>query len=248
MDLTQYFNVARGFVRDNSPAILTALGVTGTLSTAYLTGKAAYESYPVIANYEHYNGIPDSTREMYIQRGKLVWKLYIPAFVSGTSTVLCIVIAARVGSRRTAAITAAYTLSERALVEYREKVAETIGTNKEQKLRDEIAQDKVAANPPSPTIITGDGQVLCYEMFTGRYFNSTMEHLRRAENNINAYLIKHDRATVSDFYDEVGLPYTSYSGEVGWESDKMLELEYSTVLSEDSRPCIAFAYNYTTPV
>lgn len=248
MDVMTYANVARNFVRDNTPAILTAFGVTGTLGTAYLTGKAAYESHPIIADYEYANGIPDSTREMYIQRGKLVWKLYIPAIVSGTSTVLCIVIAARVGSRRTAAITAAYTLSERALVEYREKVTETLGANKEQKLRDELAQEKVAKNPPGPTIITGDGQVLCYEMFTGRYFNSTMENLRRAENNINAHLIKHDRATVSDFYDEVGLPYTSYSGEVGWESDKMLELEYSTVLSEDSRPCIAFAYNYTTPV
>lgn len=248
MDVMTYANAARSFVRDNTPAILTAFGVTGTIGTAYLTGKAAYESYPIITRYEAFHGLPDSTREMYIRRGKLVWKLYVPAIVSGTSTVLCIVIAARVGSRRTAAITAAYTLSERALVEYREKVSETIGAGKEQKLRDELAQDKVAKNPPGPTIITGDGQVLCYELFTGRYFNCTMENLRRAENNINARMIKHDRATVSDFYDEVGLPYTSYSSEVGWESDKMLELEFSTVMSEDSRPCIAFAYNYTTPV
>lgn len=248
MDLMQYANVAKSFVRDNSPTILTALGVTGTLSTAYLTGKAAYESYPIITNFEFENGIPDSTREMYIQRGKLVWRLYIPAVISGTSTVVCVIVAARVGSRRTAAITAAYTLSERALVEYREKVTETLGTGKEQKIRDELAQDKVTANPPAPTIITADGKVLCYEMFTGRYFNSTMEDLRRAQNNVNAHLIKHDRATVSDFYDEVGLPYTSYSDEVGWESDRMMLLEFSTVMSEDSRPCIAFAYNYTTPV
>ena len=245
MDL---INPTRAFIRENTPAILTAFGATGAVGTAYLSAKAAYESYPIIQKYEAYNGIPDSTREMYIQRGKLVWKLYIPAVVSGTSAVLCIVVATRVGSRRTAAITAAYTLSERALVEYREKVTEVLGENKERKLRDELAQDKVASNPPGPTIITGDGQVLCYELFTGRYFNSTMQDLQRAENKINSKLIKHDVAAVSDFYDEVGLPYTSYSDEVGWQSDKMLELEFSTVMSEDSRPCIAFGYNYTTPV
>lgn len=248
MHLMNYANTAKIFVRENTPAILTAFGVTGTLTTAYFAARAAYDSYPVITNYEEFNGIPDSTREMYIQRGKLVWKLYIPAVVSGTSTVLCIVIAAKVGSRRTAAITAAYTLSERALTEYREKVTEVLGENKERKIRDQIAQDQVKANPPAPTIITGDGKVLCYEQFTGRYFTCTMEDLRRALNNVNAKLIKHDIATVSDFYDEVGLPYTSYSSEVGWESSKLLDLEFSTVLSEDDRPCIAFAYNYTTPV
>lgn len=248
MHLINYANTAKIFVRENTPAILTAFGVSGTLGTAYLAARAAYESYPIIKEHEDAGGIPDSTRQMYIERGRLVWKLYIPAVVSGTSTVLCIVIAARVGSRRTAAITAAYTLSERALTEYREKVTEVLGENKERKIRDEIAQDKVSANPPSPTIITSDGKVLCYEMFTGRYFSCTMEDLKRALNNINAKLIRHDIATVSDFYDEVGLPYTSYSSEVGWESARLLDLEFTTVLSEDSRPCIAFAYNYTTPV
>ena len=248
MDVMQYANVAKGFVRDNSPAILTAFGVTGTLGTAYLAGKAAYESYPIIHKYEAFNGIPDSTREMYIQRGKLTWKLYIPAIVSGTSTVLCIVVAARVGSRRTAAITAAYTLSERALVEYREKVTEVLGEGKEQKLRDELAQEKVAANPPSPTFIHTTGEVLCFELFTGRYFSSTMEQLKRAQNAVNAKMLKHDRATVSDFYDEIGLPYTSYSDEIGWESDKLMELQFSTVMSDDDRPCIAVDYNYSTPV
>ena len=248
MSLMEFANPARAFIRDNTPAILSAFGATGAIGTAYLSAKAAYDSYPIIQEHEEIHGIPDSTREMYIERGKIVWKLYIPAIVSGTSTVLCIVVAARVGSRRTAAITAAYTLSERALVEYREKVTEAIGAGKEQKIRDEIAKDKVEANPPGPTIITGEGQVLCYELFTGRYFNSTMENLRRAENNVNGALIKHDYATVSDFYDQVGLPYTSYSSEVGWTSEKLLDLDYSTVMSEDGRPCIAFAYNYTTPV
>lgn len=248
MPLMNYANLARGFVRENTPVILTAFGATGAVGTAYLAGKAAYESYPIIHKYESFHGIPDSSREMYIQRGKLVWKLYVPAFVSGTSTVLCIVVAAKVGSRRTAAITAAYTLSERALVEYRDKVTEVIGEGKERKIRDQIAQDKVALNPPGPTIITGDGKVLCYELFTGRYFNSTMEDLKRAQNNVNARLLKHDVAAVSDFYDEIGLPYTSYSCNVGWTSAKLMSLEYTTVLSEDNRPCIAFEYNYTSPI
>lgn len=235
----------------NSPVILTAFGVSGTIATAYLTGRAAYESRGVIEQAEMDRSVEtlDTDVEMrYLttrDKVELVWELYIPAGISCAATVGCIVLATRVGSRRTAALTAAYSLSEKALVEYREKVAEKFGEKKEKSIRDEIAQDRVAKSPPQNTIITGDGTVLCYEMFTGRYFNSDMESLRRATNDINAKLMREMYATLSDFYYILGLPYTTYSSDVGWESDRLLELDFTTVLSEDSKPCIAFDYNYT---
>jgi hypothetical protein len=50
-------------------------------------------------------------------------------------------------------------------------------------------------------------------------------------------------ASLSDFYHLIGLPSTSFSDEVGWTSDKLLELEISTVLSEDERPCLSIGFN-----
>ena len=92
------------------------------------------------------------------------------------------------------------------------------------------------------------GTVLCHESYTGRYFECDMETLRKAENEINSRIVKHDRASLNDLYYILGLGATSYSDNVGWDSARLLELEFSTVLSQDGKPCLAFDYNYTKPV
>jgi hypothetical protein len=238
--LVETLNKAERLVRNNSTSILTALGVTGTITTAYLAGKASFKAAWVI-NFE------ENLLEQHVEPKdavKLVWKLYIPAAISGTLTVACILGSSKLNSKRTAAITAAYSLSERAFTEYKEKIVETIGEKEEKKVRDEIAARSIAAQPTSGLVIVGSGDVQCYESWTGRYFMSNMESLRAAQNIINEKLIAHTDATLSDFYYELGIPQTSSSGYTGWTSSKMLKLDYSTHLSPDNKPCIAFEYNY----
>lgn len=230
-------------VRDNSPSILTALGVSGAIGTAYLTGVASWR-----ASRRMSEGPPIETlsnREIVEE----VWDLYIPPVVSGAVTVACIIGANHISSKRAAAAYSFAVVTEKAFTEYREKVYETLGDRKEKAIRDEIAQERVLANPPSgQVIISGSGTVLCYEMFTGRYFESDMETIRKAENTVNSKIIHELYATLNDFYHLVGLPHTSESGNLGWDSDKLLVLEYTTTMSEDSRPCLAFSYNYTKPL
>ena len=55
-------------------------------------------------------------------------------------------------------------------------------------------------------------------------------------------------ATLDDFYDIIGLGKTGLSTDLGWDSDRLLEIKLSTVLTEDNRPCLAFDYNYTKKV
>jgi hypothetical protein len=81
-----------------------------------------------------------------------------------------------------------------------------------------------------------------------RYFLSDMESLRKAENRVNAHMLGHDYATLSEFYYEVGLQQTSVSSNLGWTSDHLLELVFSTTMHEGQIPCIAFDYNYIHPV
>lgn len=237
------FKQAEKFLTENSTSILTALAISGGVTTVVLSAKAGYKSALIIEAHEHEYGLIINKRE----KVELVWKYYIPTLISGSLSVVSIVASTKISSRRTAAITAAYSLSEKAFSEYKDKVVETLGDKKEKKLRDEIAQEKINANPPS-NIVIGNGQVLCCDLFTGRYFNSDMETLRKAQNDLNAYLMRHDRATLSHFYDLIDLSHTSYSWDIGWTSDKLLELNFSTVLSDDKRPCLAFEFNYTKPL
>lgn len=240
MNLSNLVKQSGQLVKSNIPEILTALGVSGVITTSYLAGKASYK----VARDE--DAPPWMSNKEKIKRH---WKLYIPTAVSGTLTIGCIIGASKATGRRTAAAVTAYSLTERAFSEYREKVVEEIGKGKEQKIRDQIVQDHIYANPVAPGVIVGgSGPVLCCELFTHRYFRSEMEALKRAENEINHKIVHQLYVTLDDFYDILGLAHTTNSGNLGWDSNKLLELKFSTVLSESNEPCIAFEYNYTKPL
>lgn len=227
---------AERLVADNSPQILTALGVAGTVATAVLTGKAAYKHANHMSEQDPHMPLKEEVRR--------VWTFYIPAAATGAATVTFIILANRIGTRRAAALATAYVVSERAFQEYRDQVRTKFGDLKEQSVRDDLAQRQVHEHPVESrqVIITGGGNALCYEPFTDRYFDSSMEELKKAMNDLNYRLNIDGYASLSDFYDLIGLPHTAYSDDVGWNSDKLLELEISSVLATDGRPAISFTY------
>lgn len=246
MTLARYMKQLERFVLNNSPAILTAIGVVGTLSTAYLTGRASFKAAETIEHERARQSFRAGDRIELENREKfqLVWKLYIPAAGTATLTIAAIVCANRISTRRAAALAAAYSLTERAFAEYKTKVIDAMGDKREQKVRDEIAQDHLDRNPVTSreVIITGDGDVLCLDDYTGRYFTSSMEKLRTAMNDINHQVIHDHYASLTDFYDKIGLPQTKLSEEVGWNLDQMLELDISAGMSSDKRPCLVVSF------
>jgi hypothetical protein len=238
---------------DNTPMILTALGVTGLVTTAVLTGQATFKASEVlreakmmaIPNGETVKNLDDllSTREIVEE----VWKLYVPAVGTGAITMLCIIAANRIHTRRAAALASAYSICQEAAREYREKVISKIGEKKEEEVREEIAKDRVTKNPPQEIILVGNNDVLCFDMFSGRYFLSTLENLKKAENDTNYQIIHHDYSSLSDYWDKLGLSKTQESDDIGWNTDSKLMVEYSSIISEDGRPCITISLQ-TIPI
>lgn len=237
MNFSNLQKIAEKMVSDNATAILTGVGVIGTITTAVLTGRASFKAAELLrAEWE------DPSEQTVPQIAKQTWPLYLPAVGTGAATITAIVFANRISSKRMAALAAAYGLSEKAFGEYKEKALQHLGIKKEQDLKDEIAQDKVNLTPPQgQTIIIGDGEVLCFDSITGRYFKSSMEKIRQAENKINYEIIHHHAASLSSFYDEIGLPCTSYSDDVGWNVDNLIEVTYTSVLADD-KPCIVIDF------
>lgn len=247
MALSSLIARASKLMTDNSPAILTGVAVAGTVATAYLTGRATVKAVEVIRAEEE--EARESTGDEFYECNSrrifdLTWRFYVPAAGSLVATIFLVVAANRVGARRAAGIVAAYALSERAYEEYREKVVEKFGDRKEQGLRDEIAQNKVTRNPPPDDLIWDESvnSVLCCDLFTGRYFISDMETIRRAENAVNYMVNNNYYASLSDFYDQIGLPRTSMSDDFGWNADKLLEVEFSTAMTPNGRPCLTFNF------
>lgn len=255
--LAQKIQNVKFLLNDNSPTVLTGLGVAGTVTTAYLSGRASFKAARIIdkekerVNAEEYgteNGQTFTDHDIStVQKVKLTWRLYIPPVGAGIITIASIIMANRLASAKIAALTVASAISERSLQEYKAKVAEKFTDRQNTTIRDEIAQDRVNKNPVSnrEVIIAGTGEVLCYDMHSGRYFQSTVEEIKRAENKMNHELNNFMHVSLSEFYDEVGLPPTSYSDQVGWNANDRVEVQLSAVLTSDNRPCMAI--DFTNP-
>ena len=227
---------------DNSPAILTAFAVTGTVATAYLTGKAVLKADKIIADYNRdlANAIqPHNPPLTAKEKVELTWKQFIPAAGAAVVTVACMVAANRIGARRVAALATAYGLAEKAALQYKDKVVETLGKKKEENIRAAMAQDEVDRHPISreTVFIEGGGSDLFRDSWSGRYFNSSKVALEKAMNQINYQLTHEYAASLSDFYDLVGLDHTDESDMIGWNSDCQLELEFDWASTADDRPC-----------
>jgi hypothetical protein len=242
------------FVTDNSPGILTGLGVAGAVTTAILAGRAGFR-VGMDASTQYHEAVREGEDahenlplpEHLLENKHLVktyWKEFIPAGVSGAVTVTAIVAANSIGSRRAAAITAAFKLSEKLSEEYKEKVVKTLGLQKEEKMRSELAAEKMNANPPAAgMIIVAGSDVLFLDELSGRYFQSQVDTVRKAVNEINHKVNNFFHASLTDFYELIGLEGTSFSNAVGWNSDELLEIQITPTMYGD-KPAILLGYNH----
>lgn len=248
-------------VSKRSPEILIGVGITGMFTTVVLAVKATPKAIELIEeekdrqNYERVVKTEDENDEYrdfsYIEKlkpldaVKVAWKPYIPAAVTGVLSAACIIGASSKYVRRNAALATAYKLSETALTEYKEKVIETIGEKKEKTVRDKISKDKIEKNPVSKSqvIVTGKGNTRCFEPISGRYFDSDIETIKKAVNELNRQMLSDMYISLSEFYDEIGLDRTKISDELGWNVDEgLIEIDFSSQIAEDGTPCIVVDY------
>ncbi len=243
----QLFNDVRekvaALAADNATTLLTAGGVVGTVATAVLTGRASVKAYQVLEaekdKREADQTLPELTKA---NKVIVVGPYFIPPVIVGTGTITAIIMANRMNAQKIAALAAAYGYSQRHFEEYKTKVSEKLTGPKQNQVEEELAQDRLNRTPGHENIIVVEGEVLCFDSPTGRYFRSTMENIKQAVNATNAEILHHDHASASYFYEELDLPATTWTDEVGWNTDQLLELSYSTVLDPTNRPCIAIDF------
>lgn len=224
---------------ENGPTILTGCAVVGVFATAVMACKATPKAMQLLEEERAYG--PLTTKD----KIRVCWKVYLPAASVGVATAACIVAVNQVHYRRAAVITGLYSITEAALKEYQDKVVETIGTNKERKMRDEIDRDRVRANPISTNevIATGLGDVLCYDALSGRYFTSEIEKIKHSLNKLNRELLLSNFVSLNDVYHELGLSGISLGENIGWRSDDgLIEPRFSSQLSEEDRPCLVMTF------
>lgn len=237
--------IITNFCRDQSKWLVPLGAAAGLATTAYLSGKATLKSAKQVEKVEEEEGLPEYPKEKALAVLSLTWKNYIPTVLAGTATVGMVGFGSYSMARRTTAAISTVTLTEKAFSEYKKAVVKELGEKKERGVAETVIKKQIEANPPTEgnVIVLGDKSLTCFERHTGRYFKSDMDTLRKAENEINSRIMHELYVPLNEFYDLIGLPHTETSGTLGWDSDRLLEIEYATMLYEDV-PCLTFGYSY----
>lgn len=243
-NMTKFVNDIRKGISKHSPEILTGIGIAGMVTTTLLAVKATPKALKLIEEKKKEEHKDELTK---IETVKAAWKPYVPAAVTGTVAIGCLIGANSVHVRRNAALATAYQISSTALADYKEKAIETIGEKKEKAIQDKVAQKKVDDKPVTPdnVIITGSGSTLCYDPQFGQYFESDIEKIRAAVNTLNYEMLQHEYASVNDFYDELGVERIAIGDDLGWNigRDGKVEISFSSTIAKNGKPCLVLQYS-----
>lgn len=248
MNIKGLQDVARQFVADNATVLLTAGGVVGTVTTGVLAWRGGYKTAEAVVAEEKRRE-EDNTYNLEDEKLDRKEKLLLAApqaitpVVTGGLGIAAIIFSHRMSAQKAAAMAALYGLTRDQFEEYRDKVAEKLTGPKNQQIKDEIAQDTVNRAPGSKEIVIINGDdVLCFDKPTGRYFKSSMEKINRAVNATNQEIINHGCTRASFYYDELELAPTTWSDDVGFNLNNMVDLDISTTQVEDGRPCLVLNF------
>lgn len=236
MDYRDLWDVVSGWVKHNSTLVLSGVAVGGVVSTALLAFKAGRD-------YEYVRAIKMENGEASDPKTVLrdTWPYFVAPVCSAGLTISAVILSHRVNMRQQAAIAGALAISEKTLNDYRDKVAEIVSHRKAEQAHEEVIDDQIKKTPPwdSEIVKTGNGENRCYDTYTGRYFLSTRQQIDNAVNMLNNQLNNHEYGSLNDFYGFVGLGPTAAGDDLGWSSDKLLEVSYSSHLADDGDPCLA---------
>lgn len=253
---TELLTKAEGFTKKNSPAILSGLAIVGVFTTAVSAYKAGPIAKKIQKQKEEDMKIvaPDDKagkRAVAIEYVKEMTPVMLPTVISSAATVSCIVGSHTISNKRIAVLSAAYTLSENAVKDLNNKMNEMLGEKKTRTIKDAIVKDKLQKNPPpedhTHIIMTTDGDVLCKDEYTGRYFHSNPEKINQAINAISSDCMQDNYVSLNDFYEMINLPKIPMGDDLGWNVDDCirgkLPIYISAQLTEENRPCLCVEYD-----
>lgn len=256
------------FGAKNSTTILTVCAVGGVAGTAIATGKAVIEASDTIKAHDMDEDLKVIRTEMnpdepvksvvyyrertFKEKVFLTWRIFIPPVMLGGATIACIVGSHSISTKRNLALAAAYSMSEEAAKDFRDKVADTIGEKKTEKIEGAIMQDKINANPvPDDEYIvhTPYGEQLMYDEWSGRYFRGGQNEVDKKVNMLNKRMTrKFCSSKVNDLYELLGIPVIPIGNEFGWFYDPEWDdgdvtVHYYPTMSSKGEPCIGVRIN-----
>lgn len=236
----------------NSPAILTGLGIAGGITTTVLAVKATPKALKLIEEAEKEKNKARKADEPNIKLTtpeviKAIWKPFLPVVAMGGASIACVIGANSVHTRRHAALYSAYKLSETALSEYKDKVEEVVSEKKMKDIKQKVAEGHVKQviddEKKAQIIIADGGDTWFVDAMSNQPFKSSKNAMDAAANKLNKAMRSEMYVSLSQLYDELGIPHTGVSDEIGWcIGGDEIDIELSDTIVIDNRVYIVMDF------
>lgn len=212
------FKSSKLFLSKHASTILTCVGGAGVVATSVMAAKATPKALALVEEAKGKN--EELTKLDYVVAAL---PAYIPAIVTGVSTIACIFGANILNKRAQASLASAYALLNSSYNDYRAKTVELYGDEADDKIKEGVAKDKYAGDRK----LKDSDKQLFYDDYSGRYFESTIEDVLQAEYNLNRKMALSGEAFLNDFYNELGLSETEYGNYLGWSAGQLKEMHWN---------------------
>ena len=245
INIKSFARVALGYARENTPLIMTATAIGGVVTPATLASQAGAR----IERLHDFSDAPEQQPAKTIDYVKRTWKVWIPTVISGALTIGSVVMIHYTHQKRYAALMGLYALGNQAFQEYRESIDEVLDDKTKEEVKQRVVSKAVHRNEDDLDEALGDVRemTLCYDTFSGRFFQSDIESIRRAENEFNKGLISHNYGSLNELYSLMGIGGVGAGEDIGWNSDNLLSIGYNSILTERGVPAMSIDFHDCLP-
>lgn len=253
-NLSCFFKKGLKVLSEKSPEILLGVAIFGSISSVCMAVKVTPEAHEIIID-EVYKLAQEKGVDIkdiklkWTDYVRLCWRVYLLTGVMLTTSIIAMVMSNYIRAKRAGALATAFALTQETLRTYQNKVIEEFGKKKEEKIRDEVAKEKLKNSTSNTILLTGNGNYLFFDAFSGRYFRSNIENVRRAQNDLNAMINQEIYASVNDFYGLLDIPPIQAGDSLGW-SGGLIDINFSTQISDkdhNEEPCIVIDFHSFEP-
>ena len=217
--MTNLLQKSQMFLGRNASTILTCIGGVGVAVTAVMAAKATPKAMTRIALAKEEKG-EELTK---FEKFQVAAPSYIPAVLTGVSTIACIFGANILNKHHQAALMSAYALLDSSYKDYKMKVDELYGNEAGAEVRAAIAKDKYE----EADIQVTPGLQLFYDDYSGQYFESTMENVIKVQYDINKKLSLEGAVFLNEYYEALDIPPTDYGEYLGWSSSLLQDYQWN---------------------
>lgn len=232
------------YIDDNKATILTYMGVAGVVGTAVLAVKNKPKADKLLKEKKEYKRLHYNEELTRFESFLAVVPAYLPAILMGIGTSACILGSHHISKEREAALISAYSYLNTSYNEYKDKVKELFGEEKEQQVRDAIAKDH-------QNVGKEEDMLLLYDEFGKRYFNISQAKYNDALYQLNRMYNFTGEMKLNDFYEFFDLDPIPGGDILGWSALKDFECTGISWIDVKLRPmemvdnceCFVMEYN-----